>query len=368
MGRPRSETAKPSLDRAGWVALGKVALAEMLDQHYAAPWVEIEARLSAKRWRDNSYTIDPHILTIAKGELLSDGQIVQLHAPTRGGGEVAVFHLPVVRGRSRLITDTAARKRLLVARWKSWARGSAHMPNLIGEGGEAVVHESLLAAGPYGYRVIQPTRGEITSLFGGVVPGGPLDNGAWLSTIDARTQAPATQYLVPIEVKNLRHWLYPTHWEPFQLLHKAAGLANAHPEFPVLPILICRKAHYRTLEMARDLGFLIFQTHDQYVLPSERIELELFDAVRNELSFDDLVISSSRNDNLVTWLSGAVLREARKFASRWAEFGRHHVELYRQLRDDEAHWSTRTTWLESLHKAAREMLPHVGNWASSDDE
>ncbi len=75
---------------------------------------------------------------------------------------------------------------------------------------------------------------------------------------------------MPIEVKNVRHWLYPTHPEPFQLLHKAAGLASAHPEHPVLPILICRKAHYRTLQMAHDVGFLIFQTHHQYVRPNDR--------------------------------------------------------------------------------------------------
>jgi len=77
--------------------------------------------------------------------------------------------------------------------------------------------------------------------------------------MNPQTQAPTgSTYLVPIEVKNVRHWLYPIHDEIYQLLHKAAGLANACPEHPVVPILICRKAHYRTLQLARDLGFLVF--------------------------------------------------------------------------------------------------------------
>lgn len=357
-----------SLTRDQWVALGREIIEEVLDTHIAAPLVEIEARVCAKPWRDNPRPIDPHLLTVARRELLDAGRITETTASTRGGGDVTIFHQPIVRGRGRLIADTAARKRLLIARWKSWARGSQHMPNLIGTGGETVVHNSLRAAAPHGYALIQPTSGEVSSLFGVPVPGGPLDNGAWLITVDPRTQAPSSAVLVPIEVKNVRHWLYPNHWETYQLLHKAAGLANASPEYPVLPILICRKAHYRTMQLAKDLGFLIFQTHDQYVLPSERIRADRFEEVRTELGFDDLVLTDSPNSALVTWLSGAVHREARRSADRWHNFGRHQIASYAQLRDERLRWHQRLAVLEALHETAAEALGSVGGWAPSPDD
>jgi hypothetical protein len=160
-----------SLNREGWVALARTAILEILDEQSAAPLVEIEARVCAKPWRDNPRPIDPHLLTVARRELIEAEHIAELSQATRGGGDVAVFHLnPIVRGKNRLVTDAAARKRLLIARWKSWARGSEHMPNLIGAGGEAVVHESLRTASPYGYRVLQPTRGEVSTLFSVPIP------------------------------------------------------------------------------------------------------------------------------------------------------------------------------------------------------
>lgn len=354
--------------KADWVALGQQFVLELLAEQAAAPLVELEARICGKPWRDSGKTIDPHILTHSRRQLLDAGKIAVDTASTRGGSEVSVFRLnPVVRGTKRRVTDAAARKRILVARWKSWARASQHMPNLIGAGGEAVVHESLREAAAYGYRLIQPTRGEVTSLFGKDVPGGPLDNGAWLLTIDAQTQAPGSPYLVPIEVKNVRHWLYPHHPETYQLLHKAAGLANAHPEHPTLPVLICRKAHYRLRQLAKDLGFLIFETHDQYVLPSERINPEHFEEVRVELGFDDLKITSSPNPKLVEWLSGVVHKEAAQKSQRWMDFGRHRIDVYAQLRRDNLSWPEQKSLVEELHKIASDNLPTVGRWAPSDD-
>ncbi|HEX4701548.1 MAG TPA: hypothetical protein VH352_05410 [Pseudonocardiaceae bacterium] len=143
------------LTRDEWVALGRTAILELLEEQLAAPLVELEARVCAQPWRNNPNPIDPHLLTQARRELLGAERIAEFSAATRGGSEIAVFHLnPILRGKTRLVNDAAARKRLLIARWKSWARGSQHMPNLIGAGGEAVVHESLCAAAPYGYRLI----------------------------------------------------------------------------------------------------------------------------------------------------------------------------------------------------------------------
>ena len=61
-------------------------------------------------------------------------------------------------------------------------------------------------------------------LLGKPVPGGTLDNAAFLTTMDAFTNTPSGTYLVTVEVKNVRHWIYPRHWEIHQLLHKSAAL------------------------------------------------------------------------------------------------------------------------------------------------
>lgn len=351
-----------------WVLLGRTAILDLLADEYAAPLVELEARICDRPWKDRHNPIDPHLLTRARQQLQAEGLIDELVATTRGGGDVAVFHLsPIHRGMNRAISDAAGRKRLLISRWKSWSRGTKHMPNLIGAGGETVVHQSLLASAAYGYRVLQPTRGEVATIYEQPIPGGPLDNAAWLLTMDSRTQMPGAPYLVPIEVKNVRHTLYPTHWETYQLLHKAAGLANAHPEYPVLPILICRKAHYRARQLAKDLGFLIFETHSQYVLTSERLHTDHVEEVRTELGFADLTVTDQPNPRLVEWLSGTVHREAPKFATRWMTFGRYHIDTYEVLRDERLRWRQRTPWLESLHAAVYASFGTAGNWAPSDD-
>ncbi|HEX4701629.1 MAG TPA: hypothetical protein VH352_05820, partial [Pseudonocardiaceae bacterium] len=112
---------------------------------------------------------------------------------------------------------------------------------------------------------------------------------------------------------------------------------------------------------------LIFQTYDQYVLPSERINADHFQEVRKELGFTDLVITGSQNRNLVEWLSGTVHREAPKFAARWMDFGRHQIDDYAHLRNEQLRWHERIRRLEHLHDTAGSALNSVGRWAPSDD-
>jgi hypothetical protein len=235
------------------------------------------------------------------------------------------------------------------------------MPNLISAGGEIVMHQSLHPAAAFGYRLVQPTRSEVATLYGDPVPGGPLDNAAWLFPMDHRTQTPTgSTFLVPIEVKNVRHWLYPNHWEIYQLLHKSAGLANAHPEHPVLPILACRRAHYRTLELAQDLGFLVFQTYDQYVQPSERIAADHFEEVRTELGLQDLRMTNSAAPALVKWLAGAPHRESTTYSKRWMNFSRHKVDTFAELRVPTTRQTRRFELLEGLHRDVEEQLGRAG--------
>jgi hypothetical protein len=104
-----------------------------------------------------------------------------------------------------------------------------------------------------GYIPVRREGGQITSLFGEPVPGGPLDDTAYLTALDDQ-QVPHTVTLL-IEVKNIRHWIYPSSSELYQLLDKAAQLQCARPTQLFLPVLICRRVHYLTFLMAQALGF-----------------------------------------------------------------------------------------------------------------
>jgi hypothetical protein len=97
-----------------------------------------------------------------------------------------------------------------------------------------VVHAALTAAAPYGYRLLNPVGGETRTLLGAPVPGGSLDNAAFLTTMDAAQLTPTGQYVVLIEVKNIREWIYPS----------AAELLNL---FRDLTVYIARRTHGGTM-------------------------------------------------------------------------------------------------------------------------
>ena len=77
----------------------------------------------------------------------------------RGGHSVGVLHLAATEGRAIRIREAARRKRLLQARYLSWAIGNRSDLARIGPAGELMAHASLVAAAPTaGYRLIPRTR------------------------------------------------------------------------------------------------------------------------------------------------------------------------------------------------------------------
>jgi hypothetical protein len=109
----------------------------LLQDRHAALWPEIEARLADHPHPQARYGIDPHWLTNARTTLVSTGQIVETQETTRGGRSIGVYVLKRRGLTETTVKETAARKRLLEARYLSWttASRSARRPNLIGEGG-----------------------------------------------------------------------------------------------------------------------------------------------------------------------------------------------------------------------------------------
>ena len=95
---------------------------------------------------------------------------------------------------------------------------------------------------------------------------GPLDHAAVYLELD-EDGIPGTAGTIPVEVKNLQDWMLPASPEVYQLLEKAATVQAALPAAPIMPVLICRRAHYTLFRMAKDLGFFVIETRRHFVAP-----------------------------------------------------------------------------------------------------
>ncbi len=285
-----------------YVSLANDALLALLRVEHAVVWLEVEAKLAERPLQTSAgflpQGINPHHLTAARRSLNAAGLIEELAGPTRGGRSITVIALKDRKGRQRAFKDAAARKRLLHTRFIAWGTALKKRPNMLGTAGERVLHASLLKAAPHGYQLVKPQGGEVATLFGSGVPGGPLDSAAHLQIQDA-VGRPVGNVTVLIEVKNIRHWIYPESPELYELLDKAAQLQHLNPNLRFMPVLVCRRAHYTTFKMAKDLGFYIADARAQFVLPGSDLNRDHLMEVRNELGFADLEAKDSDDDRIV---------------------------------------------------------------------
>ena len=270
------------MDQAYYIRLGVEAIKQMLSQEHALVWSEVEAKAADQRWEGVASRVDPHNLSAARVRLRAEGLIAESAAATRGGRSIPVLHLADLRRRRRAFEDAAKRKRLLQARYLSWAVGSRGRPGLFGPGGEDALYRSLLETAPYGYRLIKPEGGTVAELFNQPVPVGPLDNAALLQLLNDEG-IPIGTVVTLFEVKNIRHWIYPRSLELHQLLDKAAQLQMLHSGLSFVPVLVCRRAHTTTIYMARDLGFQVLQTYTQFLMPRSDLNLDHLEEVQREL-------------------------------------------------------------------------------------
>jgi hypothetical protein len=271
------------------------------------------------------------MLTIAKRELLDTGVIDRTTTRTRGGQTATVFHLADTTNRKRRIEDASKRKRLLYARHQSWARGTRRVPRgLVGPGGETVVANAFRTAAHVGYRVERIAPGEVRQLLGAEVLGGPLDNAAHLLLIDDAGRTEGT-IVIPVEVKNLRTWIFPGARELHHLLYKSARLAQDHPDVEILPLLTCRRYAYDTIRMGKDLGFYVIGFERQFVLPHVELDRDHFQEVRAELGYLDLSTDMEAPERLVTQLE-TLPKYAQGNAERWKAVGSKMLSYYERLK------------------------------------
>jgi hypothetical protein len=342
-----------------YTGLGEQAILELLAEEHAAVWHEVEAKIADQRWSTLPVPIDPHHLTQARHRLIARNLIDQTTQRTRGGRLIPVIVPHDQTNRTRVITDAAARKRLLQTRFLTWASGSASSgAGVIGPAGEHVVHQALVVSSPYGYRLINPERGDVRTLLGAPIPGGPLDNGAFLTTVDAQALSPTGQYVVVVEVKNVRSWIYPSTQELHQLLDKAARLQAAHPSRRFIPVLVCRRAHYLTNQMAEYLGFYVISTKRQYVPPA--LDGRELAEVRSELGYDLEPYPTDPPPALVKHFTTTLQAVVARTASRWKPSAIHLAHHFAALRDE--HAQNRPEIIEELKADAEAIHGEPPRW------
>ncbi len=204
--------------------------------------------------------------------------------------------------------------------------------------------------------------GEVRRLFGADIPGGPIDDVAYLLVRDG--QGSPRLITVLIEVKNLRHWLYPDDSEIFQLLDKATRLQIAHPDELIVPVLVCRQRQFLTHTMALDLGFFAVPTIVQPMLPHGDVSLEHFDEVRTELGYN-LIQTTGPLDRLTQFFGVELPKYALYNARRWQEVARVLNSIpntVRVLRDPGSPWKIRDQHMDILRQAAATELGAEKGW------
>lgn len=351
---------------AQYEALGAQALRELADLEHAFVIPEAEAKIADQRWGKLPSTVDPNHISTALRRLIDVNELVETTAPTRGRRQIKVIHRPITHGSARAIADASSRKRLLQARYVSWATGSKTGGNgAIGPGLETVLHTSLQAAAPYGYRLLNPSAasGEVRELFGKPVAGGTIDHGAWLTRLDPATFMPeSAAFLMLVEAKNLRQWIYPRTQELHQLLAKTSAIQLAHPDLRMLPVLVCRRAHYLTTVMAEHLGFYVIQTRRQYVRPF-LAETELgrrhLAEVNDELAYN-LEPEGGPVEPMVKHFRVTLQSVAQRTAERWAVSAPLMADTFATLRDDSLRYAERAAAMDELAE-----LAEVGHGAGS---
>jgi hypothetical protein len=365
--RHRPETEKRELyDRVAYDAI-----VDLLEREHAVTWLEIEAKLADRpyfdplRRVDTSEGINPHHLSNARAQLKREGRTRETVRFTRGRYQpIATVSFAEQHKIATAVNRSAARKRLLQARYLGWTRATKERPSPIGRGGEAVVHASLreAARAGVGYLVVQPEGGEVARLFGADIPGGPLDNAAYLTCLTPEGRP--TLVTVPIEVKNVREWIYPTAAELFQLLDKAARLQLEHPETGIVPLLVCRRAQFTTFTMARELGFRIQYTLTQPIQIYADIPARHLDEVNDELGYN-LVPASGPHAKLTELLTRSLPAHAAGAARRWAKASPVVARYSRQLRDPALPDQRRNTLMRHLRIDAARELEATGEWLTA---
>lgn len=352
-----------------WRELATEAIVKLLAAEGAATQPEMEAKISDAALPGMSHKPNPHHLTAGRRRLLEAGVIDSARLRTRGGQVVTTYFLA---DPSKKALRSAGRKRLLLARFHGWSAPSTEWgPKPLPQALERVIHASLIRAAPHGYHLLNPDGGEVSRIFGQPVAGGAVDNAAFYTpVVDG---VPGATVLVVIEAKNVRQWIYPQTQELYQLLDKCARLQLLKPDQKILPVLVCRRQHYQTGVMAKQMGFHVIGTWRQYVRPivgSSVTDREKFDQVNSELAFN-LELHESDVDEMVNHFTKVIPKRIGSDGAtdRWSAVigGGDAADLLKTLRDDAITGADRHNALMELAEAVDVATSETTSWGPNEE-
>lgn len=285
---------------------------DIIDTEHALVRRELESRISEGYYQSSGQNIDPHHVSNATRFLEGRGELEWVQAKARGGATIATLQPTNRAGRSDRIDRAAARKRLLWARYLGWATGTQRYPQgLIGPAGEAATRGGIMASNA----VIPLKAGaDAVSQIMGVNLAGPLDSAGIMVPVND-VGVPGAPVTVLFEVKNVRQWLYPSAAETFQLLGKAVAVQTVHPQVPIVPVLVCRRAHPTLFWMAKQIGFMVIDMSKQFI--GNNIDEPSYMEVYNELDFDDMMLGEGPSLRVRDRLAKTLRRDCVTFAETW---------------------------------------------------
>lgn len=342
------------------LAHARQSLLELLETEHAVIWSEVEAKLT-REVRSNELAVYPHVLTAARRALTDERLLEGTKHTTRGGAAIETFSLTNTRGRTTKIRHAAGRKRLLGARYLGWATGSSTYPHgHIGPAGENTIRQAIIESGALS--VLAPGAGEVASALGlNLTSTGTLDSGGFLPILDERG-VPLGTVFVPIEVKNLRDWVYPQTAELYQLLDKSAQLQRSAPTASILPVLATRRVNHTLRFLALRLGFKVLETRQQYIRTVSDDDLA---EVRNELGYMDLmrIEDGETRKELVQFFRRSLAIKALEYAENWRTAVLTHGvdEFFPVLRNPRLRYADREAVMAHF-RATMDELGYQGGW------
>lgn len=241
--------------------------------------------------------IDPHVLTVAKNELIKSGVVVPLHR-----GSIPWFHLATT-------SSEHVRERLEILEPIQRATMEHSFTVRAGQALEIAVfralrgQESLQFFGNFPdlsehddgqlYRKEEPPSS---------VSGAQIRGGRKLDFLALDTKAGP----VGIEVKNIREWLYPDREELRELIGKCCDIG-------AVPVLVARRIPYVTFSVLGGCGLIFHQTYNQ-LYPNADKELALRARDKKLLGYHDIRLGNEPDARLVRFVQEnlpGVVRAAR---------------------------------------------------------
>jgi hypothetical protein len=233
-----------------WLQQGQCAILDLLSDRLVIPWFEAESRISSTGWK-SFQKVQPLQLHEARKLLGASDEILE----ERSSHVIPVItiRIPSPPRMEKKIIRLRGTRRKLYRRYLKWT----HDERLCGRYAERVVFDSFKAsASNAGLWVPPQAPGNIDYIKGVQVPRGPLDCFAHILELPDL----GSEVTLVVEVKNINHWIYPWTKELWELLVKAAHLAT---HTPVLPVLVCMRYTYLTINMAKEIGFFTIETQNQ---------------------------------------------------------------------------------------------------------